>query len=128
MHSNISHRVMFGFTASLMLWQDLTAVEATVVMVALFSAAWSSRDSIRRHATRARHGDCNGEENTGGLEILKLAVLTIAAARQEHQAAQGDAFGPSFRRCPTTIFACAYLVNSPAYASSGLMGPSSGHS
>jgi hypothetical protein len=32
-------RFVFGFTASLMLWQDLPAVEAAMVIVVLFGAA-----------------------------------------------------------------------------------------
>jgi hypothetical protein len=31
--------LMFGFTASLTLWQDLPAIEALLVMVVLFGAA-----------------------------------------------------------------------------------------
>lgn len=31
--------LMFGFSASMMLWQDLPAVQAAVVLVALFGAA-----------------------------------------------------------------------------------------
>ena len=31
--------LMFGFTASLTLWQDLTAIEAALVIVVLFGAA-----------------------------------------------------------------------------------------
>jgi hypothetical protein len=31
--------LMFGFTASLMLWQDLPAVDAAIVLVVLFAFA-----------------------------------------------------------------------------------------
>jgi hypothetical protein len=31
--------LMFGFTASLTLWQDLPAIEAMLVMIVLFGAA-----------------------------------------------------------------------------------------
>ena len=38
-HRSFWDGLMFGFSASLMLWQDLPAIEAVVVILAMFGTA-----------------------------------------------------------------------------------------